>query len=101
VRLLPLTESVEFKTVLQKGNRIQVPKLVRWQFKMEPTQVLAISVGIEGTFRNQWFYGRMSKDGRITIPKLIMGLLEEKKSLVGCIINVNLEPATSNPDKTS
>jgi len=33
---LPLTEKVKFKTLLQHGNRIQVPKLVRWQFKMEP-----------------------------------------------------------------
>jgi hypothetical protein len=35
---LPLTERVEFKAVLQKGNRVQIPKLVRWRFKLETDQ---------------------------------------------------------------
>lgn len=29
--LLPLSEPVGFKVVLQRGNRVQVPRLVRWQ----------------------------------------------------------------------
>jgi hypothetical protein len=36
---MPLTENVSFKTVLQRGNRVQVPKLVRWRFKMDSEQV--------------------------------------------------------------
>ena len=31
---MPLTERVKFKTVLQKGNRVQLPKLVRWEYKL-------------------------------------------------------------------
>jgi len=34
---VPLTECVEFKTVLQRGDRVQVPKLVRWEYKLEGT----------------------------------------------------------------
>jgi hypothetical protein len=48
---VPLTEAVSFKTLLQKGNRVQVPKLVRWQFKLETTQVLKVTVKIERVFQ--------------------------------------------------
>jgi hypothetical protein len=41
---VPLTERVSFKAVLQKGNRVQVPKLVRWRFKLETSQVLKATV---------------------------------------------------------
>jgi hypothetical protein len=41
---MPPTQKVSFKTVLQKGNRVQVPKLVRWQFKMDTQQVLKVTV---------------------------------------------------------
>ena len=40
----PLTEAVEFKTVLQKGNRVQPPKLIRWKFKLETDQILKVTV---------------------------------------------------------
>jgi hypothetical protein len=41
------------------------------------------------------FFGRMSRDGRITIPKLTVDLLQEKmegKSLVGHVLKVQLSP---------
>jgi len=41
---LPLSEKVKFKTVLQKGNRIQIPKKVRWRFKMDTEQLLNVTV---------------------------------------------------------
>lgn len=44
LQMCPLREKVNFKTVLQKGNRIQLPKLVRWRFKVESFQVLKIMV---------------------------------------------------------
>jgi hypothetical protein len=47
---MPLTGGVEFRAVLQKGNRVQVPKLVRWEFKMEPGQVLKIEVARAGSY---------------------------------------------------
>jgi len=41
---LPLTEAVEFKTILQKGNRVQLPRLIRWKFKLETDQILKVIV---------------------------------------------------------
>ena len=41
---MPLTIKVSFETVLEKGNRLQIPKLIRWQFKMEQNQVLRVGV---------------------------------------------------------
>jgi hypothetical protein len=37
---MPLTRKVTFQGVLAKNNNVQVPKLIRRQFKMEPHQVL-------------------------------------------------------------
>ena len=56
---LALTKRVEFKTALQRGNLIQVPKLLRWKFKMENSQVLQVAVHIEGQWSSQEnFYGQ-------------------------------------------
>ena len=75
---MPLTEGVRFKAVLQKGNRIQVPRLIRWQFKMEPTQILKVTVeDMDG--RETSFYAKMNKDGRLTIPKLDLKVLEHEE----------------------
>ena len=41
---MPLTVKVNFETVLKKGKRLQIPKLIRWQFKMEQIQVLRVGV---------------------------------------------------------
>jgi len=92
-----LTESVSFKAKVQRGNRVQVPRLIRWQFKLEPEQVLKVTVKVDvlGGARED-FFARMTQDGRVTIPKLVMDLLkeeEEEESLVGCILEVDLEPA--------
>ena len=94
---MPLTESVSFKTVLQKGNRIQLPKLVRWRYKLEQDQVLKVSVMALGGFGCETFYARMDKSGRITIPKLTLSLLQsrayDRQSLTGSVVEVGLEPA--------
>ena len=92
---MALTQKVSFKTMLQKGNRVQVPKLVRWQFKMDTEQVLKVSVTAVNVWSDwQIFYAKMGGDGRITIPKLQRELLRDKeKSLVGYVMDVTLEPA--------
>jgi len=74
-----------FKTVLQKGNRVQVPKLVRWQFKMDTEQVLKIAVNPANVWSGrQTFYTKMGKDGRILVPVLTLALLQaEKLNLAG------------------
>ena len=80
---------------MQKGNRIQVPRLIRWQFKLESTQVLNVRVKLVGAFgTREEFYARMSRDGRITIPRLFVDLLrEEEESLVDYAVEVTLNPA--------
>jgi bifunctional DNA-binding transcriptional regulator/antitoxin component of YhaV-PrlF toxin-antitoxin module len=94
---LPLTERVEFKAVLQKGNRVQIPKLVRWRFKLETDQVLKVSVTVLNLFGGwETFYANMDKSGRITIPKLVLkqlGSLRKDVNLVGAVLRVWLEPA--------
>ena len=51
--------------------RIQVPKLVRWQFKMETEPVLKVGVSAINLWTGwQFFYAKMGKDARITLPKL-------------------------------
>ena len=97
---MPLTGLVEFKAVLEKGYRVQVPRLIRWQFKLETSQVLCVTVKRAELFVNEeQFYGKMRSDGRITIPKLARNMLEESmpenQSLLGTILEVQLEPADS------
>jgi bifunctional DNA-binding transcriptional regulator/antitoxin component of YhaV-PrlF toxin-antitoxin module len=96
---MPLVRQVSFKAVLQRGNRVQVPKLVRWQFKMDASQVLEVSVKVAGSFvGREVFYARMNKDGRITIPRLTLDILGEgeRKSLEGSVLEVQVEPAESS-----
>lgn len=91
---MPLTEQVSFKAVLQKGNHVQVPKLIRWRFKLEPEQVLKVTVKT-AVYETEEFYSRLSGDGRLAVPKLTLKLLqgEDEESLVGSVLEVELEPA--------
>ena len=95
---MPLTERVDFKAVLQKGNRVQLPKLVRWQFKLETSQVLKVTVTAVNVF-GSWeaFFGKMDKSGRITIPKLALKQIQSRRrelqSLTGAVMQVRVEPA--------
>ena len=98
---MPLTGSVMFKAVLQRGNKVQVPRLLRWQYRMEPDQVLRVEVRSEEFFGDERFLGRMRKDGRLTIPRLIPKLLrgDEEGNLQGCVLEVTLEPAEGQGGK--
>lgn len=97
VSCLPLIERVDFKAVLQKGNRVQLPKLVRWQFKLETSQILKVTVTAVNVFGGwETFYGKMDKSGRITIPRLVLKQLLSRRrdlqSLTGAVMEVRLEP---------
>jgi hypothetical protein len=102
---LPLTKAVSFKTLLQKGNRVQVPKLVRWQFKMDTTQVLEVMVKLSGSWDSESFYARMGVDGRITVPWLALSLLQERanegKSLTGQVLEVKIAPANEGSNQSN
>ncbi|MGZ4851206.1 MAG: hypothetical protein ACXV2C_07495, partial [Candidatus Bathyarchaeia archaeon] len=61
--------------MLQKGNKIQVQELIRWQFKAETNQMLNVGLNDLNTQSGwQFFFAEMSKDGRIRIPLLIIRL---------------------------
>jgi hypothetical protein len=105
---VPLAEAVSFKTLLQRGNRVQVPRLVRWQFKLEPEQVLRVTVEVkvsEYASASERFFGRMSGDGRITVPKLVLALLRKRakgsKSLAGHVFEVTIQPAEGSSRSTA
>ncbi|MGO8805410.1 MAG: hypothetical protein ACLQO7_02245 [Candidatus Bathyarchaeia archaeon] len=92
---MPLDQNVTFPAVLEKGNRVQIPKTIVWQFKMEQNQMLRISVETEKTMLPRYFYARMDKQGRILIPKLTLTLMtrEEKPNIAGEILEVTVQPA--------
>jgi hypothetical protein len=82
--------------VLEEGYRLQIPKLIQWQFKMEQNQVLSVRVspkrllGVYKCFLPKWINRE-----RIFIPKLTLALVanRENPNLEGCIFDVWLEPA--------
>jgi hypothetical protein len=91
---MPLTETITFKAPLQRGNRIQLPRLVRWQYKMEPNQVLSVTVYSTYSGHEETFLARMTKDGRLTIPKQTLNAFQEddKNSVVGLVFEVKIIP---------
>ena len=92
---VPLTRTVTFQAVLEKCNKVQIPKLIRWQFKLETDQVLKVTVKLLNSWvSSQIYYAKMTKYGRIRVPKLVLSILqEEKTSVAGCILEVTLAPA--------
>jgi len=101
---MPLSEFVTFKTRLQRYNRIVIPRHIRWQYKMEAGELLQISVRpFNGaSFEEERFLAKMATDGRLTIPKLTMQILQERetKSLTGTILEITIHPATA-PDNAA
>ena len=75
---MPLTESVTFKTKLQRHNRIVVPMLFRWRFKMEQGELLKANVRVFSSenYEEETFLAKITSDGRLTIPKLTMEVLQ-------------------------
>lgn len=64
---------------------------------MDPEQILRVVVHFEGSWRDdEKFYAHMSRDGRITIPKLAEKLLKEEhggQDMAGVIFEVELAPS--------
>jgi len=92
---MPLSQRVTFKTMLKKENRIAVPRIVRWQYKLEPLEILKVTVSVVGAMGvKECFLGKMRKDGRIVIPKLQLALLRrDEPTLESFTLEVTLEPA--------
>jgi hypothetical protein len=85
---MPLTEKVSFTAVLQKGNRIQVPRVVRWRFKMDTEQVLKAAVfPVELMTIGRSFYARMDKSRRIIGIEILDASKNSRKELTHKILN--------------
>jgi hypothetical protein len=91
---VPLYEKVKFATRLQSGNRLQVSKYVRWKYKLETNQTLKVTVSYWSMINHTiYFLARISKDGRIIIPKVNMNQLKDAIIDRACVVvNVTLEP---------
>jgi bifunctional DNA-binding transcriptional regulator/antitoxin component of YhaV-PrlF toxin-antitoxin module len=92
---VPLTEIERFPAKLQRRGRVQVPVMIRWRYRLEDGEVLRVGVRSPVSFDSEVFYGRLLKDGRITVPKLVVDLLEIEH---GDIVNVTLY-AQKEPEK--
>lgn len=83
---MPVKVREEFLARVGVLNRIKIPVLVRWRNKLEPGEILVVTV--RARFAHK-FYARYRKDFRITVPKLIAEDLELEP---GDVVKVTLHP---------
>ena len=99
---MPLTEITSFKAKLENRNRIQIPNLLRWRYKMEQGELLKANVRVFGSenYEEEIFLTKMTSDGRLTIPKITMNVFKqrEEKNMTGCILEVTISPAGGSND---
>jgi len=99
---MPLTELASFKAKLENRNRIQIPTLLRWRYKMEQGELLKANVRVFGSenYEEEIFLTKMTSDGRLTIPKITMNVFKqrEEKNMTGCILEVTISPAGGSND---
>jgi hypothetical protein len=69
--------------------------------QVEVNQVLRVNVRVAGSFVDEWFLARMTRNGRLTIPKLTLKLLQEdeEQSIEGRVLEVTVEPADEQGEK--
>ena len=90
---MPLTHQVTFKVQLQKQNRFQIPKMVRWEYKLEPSQPMRITIRDCGSGFHDNFLGKMLPGGRVTVPRIvIVELLQRMPDLKADFMEITLEP---------
>ncbi len=89
VRVVPLSGEESFPARVQRYNRVQIPVLVRWKHKLEMGEVLYVMVYNPESYAraHECFYAKVLEGGRITIPKLMVELLEIK---AGDVVQVTL-----------
>ena len=86
---LPLVHEEEFTGVMQKHLRIQIPVLIRWKNRLEPSEILHIYVYNVKEYQGEKFYARLSRDGRFTIPPKVAKRINAKP---GTVLKVTLHP---------
>jgi hypothetical protein len=90
---LPLTQRVTFKVQLQNQNRFQIPKIVRWEYKLEPSQTMKITLRASNVGIYENFLGRMLPDGRVTVPRIVIVEMQQTMpDLKSSFIEVELVP---------
>ena len=83
---MPVKKTETFLARVEVGFRVQIPVLVRWRNRLEPGEILTVTI-IYG-FKSYSFYARCRKDHRITIPKLVVDYLGLKpKDVVEVLIH--------------
>ena len=91
---MPLTGRVTFKVQLQVRSRFQIPKKVRWYYKLEPSQMMSVTLRVSELGFDETFLGTMLPSGRITVPRLVLVKLKERMpDLKSRFIEIILEPA--------
>jgi len=75
---LPISENTWIHAKLLSENRVQIPVLVRWKFKLEPGEVLKVKVSPMRSHESETFFARLQKGGRITVPTQVAIFLELK-----------------------
>ena len=89
---MPLTQRVTFKVQLQNQNRFQIPKVIRWQYKLEPSQIMKITLRIFNISFYESFLGKLP-DCRVTVPRIvIVQLLQRMPDLKASFIEIYLDP---------
>jgi hypothetical protein len=90
-----LNQRVTFKAPMRKRSRLQVPKIIREQFKLETTQNLKVTLTVCGAVgAKEIFLSKIRKDGSITVPLLTVAILKgAEPSLENHALEVTLEPA--------
>ena len=75
---MPLTRRVTFKVQLQDQSRFQIPKKVRGYYKLEPSQMIRVTLRVFGLGFGETFLANMLSDGRVTVPRLVMVELKQR-----------------------
>ena len=91
---MPLTALISFKVKLEARNRIRIPLLFRWKYRMEPGELLSVTAELFESGISEDFPARMTGDGRLTVPKLTIDVLEAEAgaSIAGTILRVSILP---------
>ena len=88
-----LDKRISFKSTFRNG-RLIVPKLYRWQYKIEISQILKVTINLTVDWSNkESFLAKIRKDGKIAIPKATQHRLKPNLDLKDCSIDVTVEPA--------
>ena len=96
---MPLTTRVSFKVQMQNQNRFQIPKIVRWEYKIEPTQTLNVTLRTFDIGFEESFLAKMLPDGRITVPRIVIAQLQQRMpNLKANVIEVALEPVYTDTE---